>query len=190
MSLITPILDGAARAAEALGDLLTSLLTAIDPGTGGFDEGADGGLGMVMAGLAGVAAALLVAILLSVYFRGFYRSTHDIVTHSFATALVLGLLGFAVYDMRQDMRDYFGLSAAPSDTGTNLPSTGLLGSRRSPPVVPAPAIKPLAIKGSFKQDIKQPIKQGIEEDDENVIVPTPRRPMFQAKGAMQCPSFA
>ncbi|MCC8984087.1 hypothetical protein [Bradyrhizobium acaciae] len=140
MSIITPILDGAAQAAGALGDLLTPLLKAIDPGTGWFDDAADGGLGMVMSGLAGVAAALLVALLLSVYFRTGYRSTSDIVKHSFATALVLGLFGFAVYDMRHDMRGYFGLNASP-----NLPSTGLLGSRRSPPVVPAPAIKPLAI---------------------------------------------
>ncbi|NEV02505.1 hypothetical protein FNJ47_44125 [Bradyrhizobium sp. UFLA 03-164] len=145
MILITPLLSGAAQAAGALGDLVGSLLKAIDPAAGWFDDPADGGLGMVMSGLAGIAAALLVAILLSVYFRTGYRSTSDIVKHSFATALVLGLLGFAVYDMRHDMRDYFGLNASPSDTGTNLPSTGLLGSRRSPPVVPAPPIKPLAI---------------------------------------------
>ncbi len=55
---------------------------------------------MVMSGLAGVAAALLVAILLSIYFRSGYRSTSDIVKHGVATALLLGLLGFAVYDMR------------------------------------------------------------------------------------------
>ena len=145
MRIITPILDDAAQAAAAFGDLLTSLLKATDPAAGWFDDAADGGLGMVMSGLAGIAAALLVAILLSVYFRTGYRSTRDIVTHSFATALLLGLLGFAVYDMRHDMRDYFGLSASPSDIGTNLPSTGLLGSRRSPPVIRAPAIKPLAI---------------------------------------------
>ncbi|MBR0895694.1 hypothetical protein JQ616_12090 [Bradyrhizobium tropiciagri] len=145
MSIITPILDGAALAAAALGDLLTSLLKAIDPAVGWFDDAADGGLGMVMSGLAGIAAALLVAILLSVYLRTGYRSTHDIVKHSFATALVLGLLGFAVYDMRQDMRDYFGLSAAPSDTGTNLPNTGLFGNRRSPPAAPTRAIKTFAI---------------------------------------------
>ncbi|WP_375783552.1 hypothetical protein ACE10Z_27455 [Bradyrhizobium sp. Pha-3] len=40
MSIITPILDGAALAAASLGDLLTSLLKAIDPGIGWFDDAA------------------------------------------------------------------------------------------------------------------------------------------------------
>ncbi|MGY3446146.1 MULTISPECIES: hypothetical protein [unclassified Bradyrhizobium] len=145
MSIVTPIFDGAALAAATLGDLAGSLLQTVDPAAGWFDDAADGGLGMVMSGLAGIAAALLVAILLSVYFRTGYRSTRDIVRHSFATALVLGLLGFAVYDMRHDMRDYFGPSAAPSDARTNLPNTGLFGSRRSPPAAPTRAIKTFAI---------------------------------------------
>lgn len=91
MDIITPILDGAALAAASFGDLVTSLLKAIDPGIGWFDDAADGGLGMVLSGLAGVATALLVVILLSVYFRSGYRSARDIVRHSLATALVLSL---------------------------------------------------------------------------------------------------
>ena len=47
MGIITPILDGATLAAESLGDLLTSMLKAIDPGIGWFDDSADGRLGMV-----------------------------------------------------------------------------------------------------------------------------------------------
>lgn len=144
MSIITPILDGAARAAEALGDLLMPLLKAIDPSTGWFDEAADGGLGLVLAGLAGVAAALLVAILLSVYFRSFYRSTRDMVRHGLVTALLLALLGFAAYGVRHDALAYFGLSAS-AESGTNLPNTGLLGNRVRPPAPPVPSIKQLSI---------------------------------------------
>ncbi|MGF6308767.1 hypothetical protein ABIB82_002404 [Bradyrhizobium sp. i1.8.4] len=145
MSIITPILDGAALAAATLGDLLTALLKPIDPGTGWFDDAADGGLGMVMAGLAGGAAALLVAILLSAYFRSGYRSTRDIVRHTLAAALALTLLGFAAYDVRHDALAYFGLNASPAATGTNLPNTGLLGRGVSPPAPPARSMQQLAI---------------------------------------------
>ncbi|WP_431017279.1 hypothetical protein [Bradyrhizobium pachyrhizi] len=138
MRTISPILDDAARAGAALGDLLTALLKAIDPGTGWFDEAADGGLGMVMAGLAGVATALLVAILLSAYFRSGYRSTRDIVRHALVTTLVLALLGFAAYDVRRDALAYFGLAASPAATGT-------LGSGVSPPAASTPAIRQLSI---------------------------------------------
>ncbi|MGY4478609.1 hypothetical protein [Bradyrhizobium sp. USDA 3364] len=143
MSFITPILDGAAQAAGAFGDLLAPLLNAIDPGTGWFDDSADGGLALVMSGLAGVAAALLVAILLSAYFRSGYRSTRDIVKHGLATTLVLGLLGFAIYDVRHDALAYLGLNAPPAATGIELPNTGLLGRR--PPARLSPWMKQLSI---------------------------------------------
>lgn len=136
MSIITLILDSAAQAAEALGTILAPLLDMIGPGGGWVGDASDGGLGMVMSGLAGVAAALLVAILLSIYFRSGYRSTSDIVKHGVATALLLGLLGFAVYDMRNDVREYFGLNAQSTVSGTNLPDTGLLGSRIRQPAPP------------------------------------------------------
>ena len=145
MGIITPILDGAALAAASFGDLVTSLLKGIDPGIGWFDDAADGGLGMVLSGLAGVAAALLAAILLSVYFRSGYRSTRDIVRHSLATALVLSLLGYAAYDIGHDALAYLGLNASPAVTGTNPPSTGLLGGRGDPPALPIRADKQLAI---------------------------------------------
>ncbi|PAY06175.1 hypothetical protein CK489_24985 [Bradyrhizobium sp. UFLA03-84] len=144
MRFITPILDGAAQAAATLGDLLTSLLKAIDLGIGWFDDSADGGLGMVMSGLAGVAAALLVAILFSVYFRSGYRSTRDIVRHSLAAAMLLALLGFAAYDMGHDALAYLGLDGQQAVTGTNS-NTGLLGNRVRPPALPTPSITQLAI---------------------------------------------
>ncbi|WP_050418879.1 hypothetical protein [Bradyrhizobium tropiciagri] len=137
------ILDGAALAAAAIGDLLTSLFKVIDPGIGWFDDPADGGLGMVMSGLAGVAAALLVAILLSVYFRSGYRSTRDTVRHSLAAALLLALLGYAAYDMGHDALAHLGLDAQPAVTGTNS-NTGLLGSHVRP-AASTPSIMQFAI---------------------------------------------
>lgn len=145
MGIITPILDGATLAAESLGDLLTSMLKAIDPGIGWFDDAADGGLGIVLSGLAGVATAFLVAILLLVYFRSGYRSARDIVRHSLATALVLSLLGYAAYDMGHDALAYLGLNASPAATGTNSPDTRLLGGRSGPPTLSIRADKQLAI---------------------------------------------
>jgi hypothetical protein len=69
MNITSPIMAGAARVAELPGDSVTSLLKMIRSSTGLFDDGPDGGLGLVMSALAGVAAALAVAILFSVYFR-------------------------------------------------------------------------------------------------------------------------
>jgi hypothetical protein len=69
MNITTPILHGAARLADLRGDAVSPLLKLVGDGTGLFDDGSDGGLGMVMSALAGVAAALAVAIVLTVYFR-------------------------------------------------------------------------------------------------------------------------
>src|SRR4051794_16600154 len=92
MNITSPILAGAARAAELPGDSVTSLLKMVGSAIGLFDDGPDGGLGLVMSALAGVAAALAVAILLSVYFRSGYRSRRDVVKHGLAATLVLALL--------------------------------------------------------------------------------------------------
>ena len=54
-----------------------------------------------MSALAGIAAALAVAIVLSVYFRSGYRSRRDLVKHGLAASAVLVLLAFAISDMRQ-----------------------------------------------------------------------------------------
>ena len=69
MNITSPTLAGAVRVAELPGDSVTSFLRMIGAGTGLFDDSVDGGLGLVMSALAGVAAALAVAIVLSVYFR-------------------------------------------------------------------------------------------------------------------------
>jgi hypothetical protein len=114
MSSISSILDGAAELARDAGAAVALLLDTIGPRAGWFDDTVDGGLGMVISGLAGSAAALLVAILLLIYFRTGYRSRRDIVTHGLAAALLLGLLAFAIYDMRHAAFAYLGLTAPAS----------------------------------------------------------------------------
>jgi hypothetical protein len=104
MNITTPILTGAARIAELPGDSMTALLKMVAAGTGWFDDSVDGGLGVVMSALAGVATALAVAILLSVYFRSGYRSRRDLMKHGLAVTLVLTLAAFAVYDVRHAAR--------------------------------------------------------------------------------------
>ena len=111
MSLMSPILTGAADIAELPGDFVAALLKMLADSTGLFaGDGPDGGLGMVMSGLAGIAAALAVAIVLTVYFRSQYRSGRDMVRHGLAAAVVFGLLAFVAYDMRHAALAYLGIN--------------------------------------------------------------------------------
>jgi hypothetical protein len=112
MNLTTPILMGAVHAAELPGDTVASLLRTIGEFTGLFaDDGPDGGLGMLMSGLSGVAAALAVAIVLTVYFRSRYRSPRDILRHGLAATLVLGLIAFVASDMRHAALAFLGINS-------------------------------------------------------------------------------
>ena len=86
---------------------MTSLLRTI-----GFSDSPDGALGIVMSALAGIAAALAVAIVLSVYFRSSYRSRHDLLKHGLTASAVLVLVAFAISDMRQAALAYLGLNPA------------------------------------------------------------------------------
>ena len=111
MNITSPI--GAAHAAELPGDTVTSLLRMVsDSSALSADDSPDGVLGMLMSGLAGVAAALAVAIMLTVYFRSSYRSLRDVVRHGLAAALVLGLLAFVASDMRHAALAYLGINAS------------------------------------------------------------------------------
>jgi hypothetical protein len=111
MNLTSPVLKGAAQIVQWPGDSVTSFLRMVGDSTGLFaGDGADGGLGLAMSGLAGVAAALAVAIILTVYFRTGYRSARDIVRHGLATALALGLIAFVAYDMRHAALAYLGIN--------------------------------------------------------------------------------
>ena len=112
MNITSPILTGVTRVAELPGDSVTSFLKVIGAGTGLFDDGPDGGLGMIMSALAGIAAALAVAIMLSVYFRSGYRSRRDLVKHGLAASAVLVLLAFVISDMRNAALAYLGINPA------------------------------------------------------------------------------
>jgi hypothetical protein len=107
MNITSPILTGAANAAELPGHSVTSILRAI-----GFSDSPDGGLGIIMSALAGIAAALAVAIVLSVYFRSGYRSRRDVFKHGLAASAVFVLLAFVVSDMRNAALAYLGLNPA------------------------------------------------------------------------------
>jgi Na+/proline symporter len=74
---------------------------------------------VLTSGLAGMAAALGVALLLTIYFRR-YRSARDMVRHGLAAAAVLGLLAFAVYDMRPAALDYLGIGASKPQAGFEI----------------------------------------------------------------------
>ena len=111
MNVTSPILKGAAHAAELPGDSVTSFLKMVAYSTGLFaDDSPDGWLGMLMSGLAGVATALAVAIILTVYFRTGHRSARDIFKHGLAAAAVLALLAFAATDMRHAALAYLGIN--------------------------------------------------------------------------------
>jgi hypothetical protein len=111
MNITSPILTGAAHAAALPGDSVTSVLRTIADTTGLFaDDSSDRVFGMLMSGLAGVATALAVAIVLTIYFRS--RSAHDILRHGLAAAAVFGLVAFAAYDMRHAALAYLGINPA------------------------------------------------------------------------------
>jgi len=110
MNITSPILAGAAQIAELPGDSVASLLKIVGTATGLFDDSPDGGLGLAMSALAGIAAALTVAIVLSIYFRSGYRSTRDVMKHGLAATIVLVLLAFVVYDVRHAALAYLGIN--------------------------------------------------------------------------------
>src|ERR1700694_6326769 len=113
MNLTSPVLIGVAHAAELPGDSVASLLKMVADSAGYWaDDSPDGWLGVLMSGLSGVAAALAVAIMLTVYFRSGHRSISDVVRHGLAAAVVLGLLAFVAYDTRHAALAYLGINPA------------------------------------------------------------------------------
>src|SRR6476659_11257102 len=104
MNITSPIQAGAANAAELPGDPVSTFFRAFGAGS------PEGGLGVIMSALAGVAAALAVAIALSVYFRSGYRSRRDLVKHGLAASAALVLFAFVVSDMRHAALAYLGLN--------------------------------------------------------------------------------
>jgi hypothetical protein len=110
MNITSPLLKGASQLASLPGDSVSSFLTMIGNATGLFDDGPDGGLGILMSALAGAGAALAVAIALSAYFRSGTRTTRDVLKHGIAAVVVLGLAAFVAYDMRHAALTYLGIN--------------------------------------------------------------------------------
>jgi hypothetical protein len=111
MNITSPILASAVRVAELPADSTSSVLRAIGVSTGLFDD-PDGGLGIAMSALAGAAAALAVALVLSIYFRTGYRSRRDLVKHGLAASAVVVLFAFVISDMRNAALAYLGITPA------------------------------------------------------------------------------
>ena len=128
MNIAAPILKGVTHLAALPGDSVSSFLKMIGETTGLFDDSPDGGLGLVMSGLSGIAAALAVAIVLTVYFRSGYRTVRDVVKHGVATLAVLALVAFVAYDMRQAALAYLGINPSKPavEFEIRLPKTALL----------------------------------------------------------------
>jgi high-affinity Fe2+/Pb2+ permease len=103
-------------------DLVFSFLKMIADSSGFIVGGSpDGGLSLVMSGLAGVAAALAVALILAVYFRTGYRSARDILRHGLAATAVLGLLAFVAHDVGHAALAYLGINPSKPEAGFELP---------------------------------------------------------------------
>ena len=77
---------------------------------GMLTESAGGQLGILMSALAGIAAALAVALTLTVYFRMAYRTWRDVLRHGLAALAAAALFAFAAYDMRHAALAYLGLN--------------------------------------------------------------------------------
>jgi hypothetical protein len=77
---------------------MTSLLSDALPNWS--DLNAEDGTGLLMPALAGVVAAVTVALALAVYFQTGYRGYRDMIRHGLAAAIGLALLAFVISDMR------------------------------------------------------------------------------------------
>lgn len=73
-------------------------------------ESADGRFGILMSALAGIAAALAVALAMTVYVRLGYRTWRDVARHGLAVLAATALFAFAAYDMRHAALAYLGLN--------------------------------------------------------------------------------
>ena len=119
---VTSFSKAVADSLETLGSLVLRYWSVL------ADDSPNDGLSVLMSGLAGMAAALGVALLLTVYFRR-YRSARDMVRHGLAAAALLGLLAFAVYDMRPAALDYLGIGASKPQAGSEIQPPKAAASR-------------------------------------------------------------
>src|SRR5690348_15843222 len=99
MNVTTPLLKGATAVADLPSVSVISLLAKIGDLTGLFSSDPDGGLGLVMSGLAGTAAALEASIALSLYLHTGYPSARDVARLGLAAVIALLLVASVAYDI-------------------------------------------------------------------------------------------
>ncbi|WP_027551531.1 hypothetical protein [Bradyrhizobium sp. Cp5.3] len=75
-----------------------------------FNDSPDASLGILMSALAGIAAALAVALAMTVYFRTGYRTWRDVLRHGLAALAAAVLFVFVAYDMHHAALAYLGLN--------------------------------------------------------------------------------
>jgi hypothetical protein len=110
MNIAAPLFKGATEVAALPGDSLAALVHRASDITGVFTDTPDGGLGIIMSGLAGAAAALAVAIARTVYYHIGYRTARDLAKHAVAATVALALAAFVISDMRHAALAYLGLN--------------------------------------------------------------------------------
>jgi hypothetical protein len=93
-------LDPIRNAATEATDFVWSLLKSASDAGMWPDPAADGATGLLISALAGIAAAIVVAFVLTIYLRTGQRSFRDMIRHGLGVAIALGLLAFAAYDLR------------------------------------------------------------------------------------------
>jgi hypothetical protein len=110
MTITSSLMRVATDLAEWPGDSVTSLVRSIGEAVGLYGDSLDASTGLMMSALAGVAAALAVAIGLIIYLRSGYRSVGDLVRLALAAMVVLALLAFVASDMRHAALAYLGIN--------------------------------------------------------------------------------
>jgi hypothetical protein len=112
MNLISSFSNGMAGLA-GFAEPVISFLKGVAESTGlSIDDSPGSWSGILMSGAAGVAAAMAIALILTVYFRSGYRTTGEIARHGLAVAVVLGLLAFVAYDLRDAALAYLGINSS------------------------------------------------------------------------------
>jgi len=108
-------LDPIHNAATEVMGLLTSLVPSTADAAGIWPNlSVDDGTGLLMAAMAGIVAAVTVALAVTIYFQTGYRSYRDMIRHGLAAALGLSLLAFVAYDMRNAALAYLAKTSAPA----------------------------------------------------------------------------
>lgn len=112
MNLISSLSNGLADLAGFAQPLILFLRGIAESAGLTIDDSPDSWSGVLMSGAAGIATALAVAMILMVYFRSGYRTFSDIARHGLAAVVVLGLLAFVAYDLRDAALTYLGINSS------------------------------------------------------------------------------